>query len=43
MTWLACEMSAIVQSLEYSLALLFFGTGMKAYLFQSSVATVELN
>ena len=35
MTLLACEMRAIVQSLEHSLALLFFGIGMKAYLFQS--------
>ena len=32
---LACEMSAIVQWFEHSLALLFFGTGMKTDLFQS--------
>ena len=34
-TFLACEMSAIVQQFEHSLALLFFGTGMKTDLFQS--------
>ena len=34
-TLLACEMSAIVQSFEHSLALLFFGIGMKTDLFQS--------
>ena len=34
-TILACEMSAIVQYLEHSLALPFFGTGMKTDLFQS--------
>ena len=34
-TLLACEMSAIVWSFEYSLALLFFGIGMKTDLFQS--------
>ena len=33
-TLLACEMRAIVRSFEHSLALLFFGTGMKADLFQ---------
>ena len=32
---LACEVSAIVQYFEYSLALLFFGIGMKTDLFQS--------
>ena len=34
-TLLACEMSAIVQQFEHSLALPFFGIGMKTYLFQS--------
>ena len=34
-TLLACEMSAIVRSFEHSLALPFFGTGMKTDLFQS--------
>ena len=34
-TFLACEMSAIVQYFEHSLALLFFGIGMKTDLFQS--------
>ena len=34
-TLLACEMSAIVQQFEHSLALPFFGIGMKADLFQS--------
>ena len=33
---LACEMSAIVQKFEHSLALPLFGTGMKTDLFQSS-------
>ena len=32
---LACEMSAIVQQFEHSLALPFFGTGMKTDLFKS--------
>ena len=32
---LTCEMSAIVWQFEHSLAFLFFGTGMKAHLFQS--------
>ena len=32
---LACEMSAIVRYFEHSLALPFFGTGMKTDLFQS--------
>ena len=32
---LACEMSAIVQYFEHSLALSFFGVGMKTDLFQS--------
>ena len=32
---LVCEMSAIVQPFEHSLALLFFGIGMKTDLFQS--------
>ena len=34
-TWLACEMSAIVRYFENSLALPFFGIGMKTDLFQS--------
>ena len=34
-TLLACEMSAIVQQFEHSLALPFFGFGMKTDLFQS--------
>ena len=34
-TLLACEMSAIVQLFEHSLALPFFGIGMKTDLFQS--------
>ena len=34
-TLLACEMSAIVQRFEHSLALPFFGIGMKTDLFQS--------
>ena len=34
-TLLACEMSAIVQYSEHSLALVFFGIGMKTDLFQS--------
>ena len=34
-TLLACEMSAIVQCFEHSLALPFFGIGMKTELFQS--------
>ena len=34
-TLLACEMSAIVRYFEHSLALPFFGTGMKTDLFQS--------
>ena len=34
-TLLACEMSAIVQKSEHSLALPFFGIGMKIDLFQS--------
>ena len=33
-TLLACEMSAIVWQFEHSLALLFFGTGMKTDIFQ---------
>ena len=39
MTLLECEMSAIVQSFEHSLALPFFGIGMKTDLFQSSTHT----
>ena len=35
MTLLACEMSAIVQKFEHSLALSFFGIQMKTDLFQS--------
>ena len=34
-TLLACEISAIVRSFEHSLALPFFGIGMKTDLFQS--------
>ena len=34
-TLLACEMSAIVRKLKHSLALPFFGIGMKTDLFQS--------
>ena len=34
-TLLACEMSAIVQKFQHSLALPFFGTGVKTDLFQS--------
>ena len=34
-TLLACEMNAIVQQFEHSLALPFFGIGMKTDLFQS--------
>ena len=34
-TLLVCEMSAIVQQFEHSLALPFFGIGMKTHLFQS--------
>ena len=34
-TLLACEMSVIVQQYDHSLALPFFGIGMKADLFQS--------
>ena len=41
-TLLACEMSAVVQSFEHSLALPFFGTGMKTDL-SSSVATDEFS
>ena len=42
MTLLACEMSANVQQFEHSMALPFFGIGMKTDLFQS-VATAELS
>ena len=35
MTLLACEMSAVVWYFEHSLALPFFGIGMKIDLFQS--------
>ena len=35
MTLLACEMSAIMWYFEQSLALAFFGIGMKSDLFQS--------
>ena len=34
-TLLVCEMSAVVQYCEHSLALPFFGNGMKTDLFQS--------
>ena len=39
---LACEMSAIVRWFEHSLALPFFGTGMKTDLFRR-VATAEFS
>ena len=42
MTFLAYEMSAIVQQFEVFLALLFFGVGMKTDLFQF-VATAEFS
>ena len=42
MTLLAREMSAIVRWFEHSLALPFFGTGMKTDLFQSC-ATAEFS
>ena len=42
MTLLACEMSAIVQQFEHSLALPFFGIGMKIDLF-NRVATAEFS
>ena len=42
-TLLACEMSAIVQEFEHSLALPFFGIGMKTDLFSSPVATAEFS
>ena len=38
---LACEMSAIVQRCDHSLALPFFGIGMKT--FSSPVATAEFS
>ena len=41
-TLLACEMSAVVRSFEHSLALPFFGIGMKTDLFQS-YATAEFS
>ena len=41
-TLLACEMSAIVQQIEHSLALPFFGIGMKTDL-SSPVATAEFS
>ena len=41
-TLLACKMSAIVQKFEHSLALMFFGIGMKTDLFQP-VATAEFS
>ena len=41
-TLLACEMSAIVQQFEHSLALPFFGIGMKTDL-SSPVATAEFS
>ena len=41
-TLLACEMSAVVQYFEHSLALPFFGTGMKTD-FSSPVATAEFS
>ena len=42
MTLLACEMNAVVQEFEHSLALLFFGIGMKLT-FSSPVATAEFS
>ena len=39
-TLLVCEMNAVVQQFEHSLALPFFGIGMKTDLFQS-LATAE--
>ena len=39
---LACEMSAMVQKFEHSLALPFFGTGIKL-IFSSPVATAEVS
>ena len=36
-TLLVCEMSAIVQKFEHSLALPFFGIGVKTELFQSNL------
>ena len=42
MTLLACEMSALVQQFAHSLALPFFGIGMKTDLFQS-VANAEFS
>ena len=41
-TLLACEMSAIVQQFEHSLAFPFFGMGMKTDIFQSA-ATAEFS
>ena len=44
MTLLACEMSAIVQQIENSLSLPFFGIGMKTDLtFSNPVATAEFS
>ena len=40
-TWLVSEMSAIVWYFEHSLALPFFGIGMKTDLFQSSEVNVS--
>ena len=42
MTLPACEMNAVVQEFEHSLALLFFGIGMKLT-FSSPVATAEFS
>ena len=39
---LACEVSAVVWQFEYSLALLFFGIGMKTS-FSSPVATAQFS
>ena len=41
-TLLTCQMSAIVQYFEHSLALPFFGIGMKL-IFSSPVATAEFS
>ena len=41
-TLLACELSAIVQYFEHSLALPFFGIGMKTDLFQSCVGDQKI-
>ena len=42
-TLLACEMGAVMQRFECSLALLFFGTGMKIRTFSSPMAPAEFS